>query len=72
MSNTKIIRISKDTYEELLSYKAALEIENRQRLSFSDAIEMLFGEVAGLEYELGSVRLRQEKTNSQSDSPLSQ
>ena len=58
MKKTKTIRVSQDTYEELLNFKAELEIINRCPLSFDDAIELLFVEVAGLEHELGSERLR--------------
>lgn len=58
MKTTKTIRVSEKTYKELLTYKAELEIENQQVLSFDDTIELLFTEVAGLEHELISERLK--------------
>lgn len=58
MKNTKTIRVSEETYKELLAHKAELEIENQQVLSFDDTIELLFTEVAGLEHELASERLK--------------
>ena len=58
MKNYKNIRISAENYQELLEYKAECEKENGRSLSFDDAIELLFTEIAGLEYELGSERLK--------------
>ena len=57
MKTNKTIRLSADVYNELLTYKAELEIENQRSLSFNDAIELLFTELAGLEYEATSTRL---------------
>ncbi|MFD1156821.1 hypothetical protein [Roseovarius aestuarii] len=59
MNKTKTIRVSQDTYEQLIAYKAQIEIENRQTVSFDETIDLLLGEIAGLEYELASERLRQ-------------
>ena len=50
----KTIRVSQDTYEELLAYRANLEQINRCRVSFDESINLLFGEVAGMEYEIAS------------------
>ena len=57
MKQTKTIRLSADTYSELLTYKAALEIENQRSLSFDDAVELLLSELAGVEYEAASAKL---------------
>jgi predicted CopG family antitoxin len=67
MKETKTIRVSQDIYEELLSYKAELEIINRRPLSFDDAIDLLFNEIAGLEHELGSERVKAKRSASATD-----
>ncbi|GAB5445485.1 MAG: hypothetical protein Gyms2KO_03580 [Gymnodinialimonas sp.] len=43
----------------LLTYKAELEITNKRSLSFDDAVELLFVEVAGYEYEAATQRLEE-------------
>lgn len=58
MKKFKNIRISEENYQDLLEYKADCEKINRCSLSFDDAIEMLFTEIAGLEFEVASERLR--------------
>lgn len=58
MKTYKTIRVSQDTYEELLEYRASLEKINRCRISFNDALDMLFGEVAGAQYEIACERGR--------------
>lgn len=65
MKPTKTIRVSEETYQQLLAYKAELEIENRQPLSFDAAIDMLFGECAGLEYDAASERLARRQAESE-------
>lgn len=67
MENSKTIRVSETTYKELLAYKAELEIENAQRLSFDEAIDLLFSEVAGLEHELISERLKHKRSYRRGD-----
>ena len=55
--NITLKNLEKDK-ELLLDYKADCEKENKRPLSFDNAIDLLFTEVAGLEYELGSERLK--------------
>ena len=52
----KTIRVSADTYENLIDYRAEQELHNRSRVSFDEAIDMMFGEIAGLDYEVTSQR----------------
>ena len=49
MRNYRTIRVSEDTYQELLDYRAQLEIANRSRISFDQAIDLMFTEIHGLE-----------------------
>ncbi len=63
MKKTKTIRVGEENYKELIAYKAELEIINKQPISFDEAIEMLFNEIAGLEYELGSERVNTLRAN---------
>jgi len=57
----KAIKVSQEVYEQLLSYRADCEKANKQRLSFSDAIDLLFTELAGLEYEVGSQKMAESR-----------
>ena len=57
MKFSKTIRVSDETYQQILAYRADLEKINKTRISFDKAIDMLFGEVAGLEYEVASLKL---------------
>ncbi|MEM1150428.1 MAG: hypothetical protein AAGI03_07700 [Pseudomonadota bacterium] len=65
MTSTKTIRLNVETYRELLAYKAELEIENGRTLSFDDAVDLLFSELAGREYELASMKLAARDEGSQ-------
>ena len=55
-TKSKTIRISEQTYQELADYRSELERINDQSVSLDEAIDLLFGEVCGLEYELASER----------------
>lgn len=48
----KTIRLSEETYEELVAYRAELEKINRAPISFDEAVDMLLGETAGAQYEI--------------------
>lgn len=54
MKTYKTIRLSQDTYEELLAYRAELEATNRQTISFDEAVEMSLGEPIILEDKLST------------------
>jgi len=56
MKKYKTIRVSEEIYVELLDYRAQLEQANRSRLSLDQAIDLLFTELHGNEYEAASKR----------------
>ncbi len=58
MTTYKTIRLSQNTYEELLAYRAELEATNRQTISFDEAVEMALGEPIMLEHKLGDEKAR--------------
>lgn len=48
----KTIRLSEETYKQLIDYRAEVEAINHCRLSFDEAVDMLLGETEGMEYEV--------------------
>lgn len=58
MKKYKTIRVTEETYQELMEYRAEVEAINKRRLSIDDAIGLIFVELHGGEYEAASEKLR--------------
>ena len=54
----KTIAVSEDIYQELLTYRAELQMQNGKLLTFSDTIELLFTELAGNDYAAAADQLK--------------
>lgn len=63
MKKYRTIRLSEETYQDLLKFRAELELENRSRVSFDEAIELLFTEIHGLEYEMANQKIAARQTD---------